>query len=274
MILARPTRPLLPLAVLSALAALATLLGPSPAGAVVDGEPDGARHPYAGAVDGRPLGGPVRFGSGVLISPTVFLTVGHGTAHFDAAGVSRARVTFDPVVTASSTWHEGTVHTNPAYDPNGSGTRGDFGDLGVIVFDEPVLDVTPARLPTAGYLDGQAGRLAGLRLEIPGYGVAGYAGGSGHQGGLDYASAGTRRIATEAFASLSPGFLRLRATSGADICTGDSGAPSVVAGSDLVLGLTAVELSLDGSQCVSGPWEQRVDTPGARAFLAQYVSLP
>ena len=33
-------------------------------------------------------------------------------------------------------------------------------------------------------------------------------------------------------------------------------------------------MSLDGFECESGPWEQRVDTPGARAFLSQYVRLP
>lgn len=60
--------------------------GASPAAAVIGGVPDGVGHPYAGAVDGRPVGGPVQFGSGVLISPTVFLSVGHGTARFDAAG--------------------------------------------------------------------------------------------------------------------------------------------------------------------------------------------
>ena len=92
----------------------AALAGTTPADAVIGGSPDGSRHPYVGAVDGRPVGGPVQFGSGVLISPTVFLSVGHGTARFDAAGITRARVTFDPVVSASSTWHEGTIHTNPA----------------------------------------------------------------------------------------------------------------------------------------------------------------
>src|SRR5690348_9424824 len=69
--------------------AIVTALGGAPAGAVIGGAADHGRHPYVGAVDGRPVGGPVRFGTGVLVSPTVFLTVGHGTAHFDAAGVSR-----------------------------------------------------------------------------------------------------------------------------------------------------------------------------------------
>ncbi len=264
------SRALLPLTL------LAVLVGTGPAGAVVGGTADGTRHPYVGAVDGRPLGGPVQFGTGVLISPTVFLTVGHGTAHFDAAGVTRARVTFDPVVTSSSVWHVGTLHTNPGYDPEGKGNRGDFGDLGVIVFDEPVTGIAPARLPGADDLTRLLSGSGQPRFEIAGYGVFRYTGGSdgGGKRRLDFGSAGTRSLATEAFSSLSPGFLRLHSTGPADVCTGDSGSPSVLAGTDLVLGLTAVEWSLSGGECESGPWEQRVDTPGARAFLAQYVDLP
>lgn len=254
---------------------LAILVSIGPADAVVGGTADGTRHPYVGAVDGRPLGGPVQFGSGVLISPTVFLTVGHGTAHFDQAGVTRARVTFDPVVTSTSVWHEGTVHTNPGYDPAGSGNRGDFADLGVIVFDEPVTGITPARLPGADDLTRLVSGGGRPQFEIAGYGVSRYSGSSDGGGKrlIDFGSAGTRRLATEAFSSISPGFLRLHSTGQADICTGDSGSPSVLAGTDLVFGLTAVQWSLSGAECESGPWEQRVDTPAARAFLSHYVAL-
>jgi hypothetical protein len=226
-----------------------------------------------GAADGRPLGGPTQFGSGVLISPTVFLTAAHGTAHFDAAGVTRARVTFDPVVTDSSTWYEGTIHTNPAWDPSAQGQRGDFGDLGVIVFDAPVPGITPASLPSARYLDRVSDR---AHLEIPGYGVSRYLGGSngGGKRRQDFSSGGTRNLADEVFTSLSPGWLRLRAAGSAEICTGDSGSPSILSGTNLVLGITSVEWSLAGSECESAPWEQRVDTPAARAFLGHYVALP
>lgn len=255
------------------LVALAVLTSAAPAGAVVGGTPDGAGHPYVGAVDGRPLGGAVLFGSGVLVTPTVLLTAAHGTHHFDAAGVTRARVTFDPVVDAASTWHEGTIHTNPAWDPAAQGQRGDFADLGVIVFDTPVAGVTPASLPPAGYLDDLSDR---ARFEIAGYGVSRYTGGpdGGGKRRLDFGSAGTRTLATEVFTSLSPGWLRLQTAGGADICTGDSGSPSVLAGTDLVLGITSVQWSLDGGECESAPWEQRVDTPAARAFLRQWVPLP
>jgi hypothetical protein len=255
------------------LASWLVLGGATPASAVIDGSPDGDRHPYVGAVDGRALGGPTEFGSGVLISPTVFLTVAHGTKHFDDAGVTRVRVSFDPTVTTSSTWYEGTVHTNPAWDPAAQGNQGDFADLGVIVFDAPIPGISPASLPTAGYLDGVHAR---DRFEIPGYGVSRYVGGrdNGGKRRMDPHSSGTRYLAGEVFTSLSPGWLRLRSAGSADICSGDSGAPSLLSGTDLVLGITAVEWSLDGSECESAPWEQRVDTPAARAFLAQYVPLP
>jgi hypothetical protein len=255
------------------LAAIAIVAMATPAGAVLDGAPDGGRHPYAGAVDGRPAGGPVPFGSGVLISPTVFLNAGHGTKHFDDAGLTRARVTFDEVVTDSSTWYEGTVHTNPDLDLAAQGQRGDFVDLGVIVFDAPIPGVVPASLPTENYLAQLSDR---ARFEIPGYGVSGYSGGpdGGGKRRRDVTSGGVRTVADEVFASLSPGWLRLRSDGPAEICTGDSGSPSILSGTNLVAGITDVQWSLDGGECESGPWEQRVDTPGARAFLGQYVALP
>jgi len=255
--------------------ALGALVGTSAADAVVDGSLDGTRHPYVGAVDGRPVGGPVQFGSGVLISPTVFLSVGHGTARFDAAGITRARVTFDPVVSDSSTWHEGTIHTNPAFDPAGAGQRGDFGDLGVIVFDEPVVGIEPARLPSPRTVD-QIIRAAAAQVEIPGYGISRYVGAADGGGKRlpDFGSTGTRHLALAELSSVSPGWLRLHSTDGSTVCVGDSGSPAILAGTDLVVGITAVEWSLSGSECTSGAWEQRLDTPGAREFLAHYVSLP
>jgi hypothetical protein len=257
------------------LIASTTLVGARPAAAIIHGSLDGSRHPYVGAVDGRPVGGPVEFGSGVLISPTVFLSVGHGTARFDAAGITRARVTFDPVVTDSSTWYEGTIHTSPAFDPAGQGQRGDFGDLGVIVFDEPVVGIEPARLASPSTIRRLAQEPA-ARVEIAGYGVSRYLGGADGSGKRtpDYGSTGTRRLARAELSSVSPGWLRLHSTGSAEICTGDSGSPALLAGTNLILGITAVEWSLSGAECESGPWEQRVDTPAARAFLAQYVALP
>ena len=41
--------------------------------------PDATGHPYAGAVDATPLGGLNPVASGVLVSPTVFVTAAHFT---------------------------------------------------------------------------------------------------------------------------------------------------------------------------------------------------
>jgi len=255
--------------------ALAVLVVPSaPAGAIIGGQDDGGGHPYVGGIDARPTGAPIFTSSGVLISPTVFLTAGHATRRFERAGLTQARVTFDPVASDSSTWYTGTVHTNPAYNP---ASVTDPGDLGVIVFDTPVPGIAPASLPTEGLLD-QLGpqQLSRAGFTVVGYGVRSYLGGSNGGGtpGPDLSSTGTREVAQQTFASLTSAWLRLRMAGGAVVCIGDSGSPSLLGSSNVVAGITITEGSLSGGQCQSQPWDMRVDTPSARAFLGQYVTLP
>jgi Trypsin len=245
------------------------LVAAAPAGAIIGGEEDATAHPYVGGLDASPVA-PFSTSTGVLISSTVFLTPAHATARFDRAGLTTARVTFDPVASTSSTWYTGTVHTNPAYDPSNSSDRH---DLGVIVFDTPVSGITPASLPAAGSLD--PNQLSRSRLQVVGYGLSRTFGGPG--GGmplLDFTSSGTRIVADATFASLTPGWLRVRLAGGAEACLGDSGSPTLVGDTNLVAGITIGNLSLSGGQCQSQPWDARLDTPSARAFLGQYVTLP
>lgn len=240
----------------------AALLSAGPADAIIGAAADGADHPYVGGVDARPAGGPISTASGVLISPTVLLTAGHGTRRIEQAGLHTARVTFDPVASDASTWYTGTVHTNPAYDPQ---SADDPGDLGVVVFDTPIPGVTPAALPAAGTLSHWS---AGA-MDVVAYGISD---GGGGRARPDPSTTGVRRAALQSFSSLSPGFLRLRMADGAAICTGDSGSPSLVG--DTIIGITVTEPSLSGGRCVAQPWDSRVDTPSARAFIGQYVALP
>src|SRR5260370_29487567 len=87
---------------IAALAVLAAgfLLATS-AYAIIGGTVDFYGHPYVGAIDSTAHGAPI-VTSGVLISPTVLLTPGHVTRKFDVSGLTRARGTFHPGVSASS----------------------------------------------------------------------------------------------------------------------------------------------------------------------------
>ena len=253
---------------------LLSLLSTTPAQAIIGAEPDGTGHPYVGAIDARPTGAPIFTASGVLTSPTVFLIPAHTAVRFERAGLTQARVTFDPAASDSSTWYTGTIHTNPAYDPTNAV---DPGDLAVIVFDVPVSGITPALLPTENLLDelGPKG-LSRETFNVVAYGVSSYLGGSSGGGTPhpDFSSTGTRRVAQQTFASLTSGWLRLRMNRGSEICIGDSGGPSLIGDSDMIAGITFGQSSLSGGQCLSQPRDIRVDTPSARAFLGQYVTLP
>ena len=243
------------------------LVAIAPAAGIIGGQPDGNGHPNVGAVDMRPIGFPLPC-SGTLISPTVFLTAGHCTTFLLSAGVTTARVTFDPVVSDNDTYYTGTVHTNPAFTRR----QNDSGDMGVIVFSAPVAGIAPAALPTENQLAGLAPQ--GLRNEafpFVGYGVTRLLGGAngGGRPGPDPSSAGTRRFGIARFLSLTPGWVRFDA-SAAPGCVGDSGAPFFLGASTLVV---AIGTQGDNA-CAAMGAGVRLDTPSSRAFLGQYVALP
>ena len=253
---------------LQVLVVASLLLTATPALAIIGGQPDGNGHPYVGAIDVRPTGRRIPC-TGTLISPTVFLTAGHCTRFFDDAGLTKARVTFDPVFSDSATFYTGTVYTNPSF----TRLQDDPGDFGVIVFAQPVEGITPALLPTAGLLDqlGPQG-LHDVVFPTVGYGITRLLGGSngGGQPDIDRSSAGTRMVTTQTFFSLTNAWLRLSMLDGGKSCTGDSGAPQFLGNTDLVV---AIGVAGDRS-CEAMNGTLRLDTPSARAFLGQFVVLP
>lgn len=242
---------------------------PRPGLAIIGGAVDGVGHPSVGSVDTQALGLPL-VSSGVLISPTVFLTAGHVTHLFDRAGVTQARVTFDPVVTASSTWSTGTVHTNPAFQS----LRADQpGDLGVIVFEEPIQGITPALLPEENLLvTMRPAARSGLTLTVVGYGVAQLIGGSNGGGpiGPDLTSGGIRKWANESLPSVTQEWARVGVLDDGAICIGDSGGPTFLNDSNIIGSITSY---IPGG-CKNEVWNIRLDSPAARAFLTTYVVLP
>jgi hypothetical protein len=170
---------------------------------------------------------------------------------------------------------EGDTHQDPAYPGNSA----DSHDIGVIDFadravtPQDVWDFTPANLPTAGQLDQLGGRaLDAATWWAVGYGTEEAARGPG---GHTHPGGGVRMKAMEDFNALNKTWVRLamnqsRGLGGA--CYGDSGGPNFVQlGGRLVLAATTIT---GDAPCYATNVAYRVDTPGARAFLAPYVALP
>jgi hypothetical protein len=88
----------------------------------------------------------VPYCSGILISPTVFLTA----AHCDL-GTSDLYVTFDSEYTSKSKLCSGTFYANELYP----GSQNDPYDIAV-VFDKPIRGIESAQLPTLGQFDSVA----------------------------------------------------------------------------------------------------------------------
>ena len=238
------------------------------AGAITNGSPDGALHPYVGvAVSGND------FCSGTLLSPTVFLTAGHCTDAF-AAGGAPTFVTVDPNAGPSSVYVTGTPHTQPGFfdvPPQGVGIPASVGnDLGVIVLDEPIVLSAYGRLPAAGALD-SASR---IELTAVGYGAQGWA---PQPHGRIPLFTFVRTKAPVALINdsnaLGDQFVRISTNPGhgfGGIGPGDSGAPALMDG-----GPTIAAVGSHGpSPTASGTaYFTRLDTPAARAFVEPFLGL-
>lgn len=268
------------LVVLAATVAVAAA-GAVPAGGITYGEADGNRHPNVGALlIEHPEHGWIQICSGTLIASDVFLTASHCTEVHDTLGWP-AGVTFDPVFdAATSTVIRGEPHTNPDYyGPPMGDARSQTHDLAVVVLDEPAADVysgiVPARLPTLDFLGSLGPR--GLRNQTftnVGYGVQEPQVGGGPP---TWAWSGERRMSVSVFNALTKTHLHLSqnpARGHSGTCFGDSGGPiffgSGAEETDLVVAIT----STGEAMCRATNDTYRVDTEAARAFLAQFVTLP
>jgi len=207
--------------------------------------------------------GPLAICSGTLVAPKVFLTAAHCV--YGDLGTLPLGVTFDPVVTATSTVYRGHPVINPAYaDYKGQAGASDPHDVAVLVLDTAPTGITPATVGPAGFMDRKT--LPGAQFLAVGYGTVRVTRRTGPQGIIDNDE---RRRGSGTFRSLQAAWLRLsgnQATGDAGTCFGDSGGPHF-------LGTTLVAItSIGDSQCKNSDVDYRIDTAETHAFLDPFLS--
>ena len=245
----------IPAAVLSCAVALTAL-------AITYGQLDGNRHPQVGALVGTFETGTFPYCSGTLISPTVFLTAAHCNL-----GSSRVTVTFDSKYSSKSKLYAGTYY----YDPQYNWKQDDPHDIAVVVFDKPITNIAPARLPAAGQLNSLSGS---QKFTAVGYGGQEPV---NQPGGPVIAYLDTREYAVSSLDAINPAWLRLSqnpATGDGGACYGDSGGPSFLGAGATETNIVAATTITGDALCKATNVAYRIDSPSARSFLSHFVTLP
>jgi hypothetical protein len=234
---------------------------------IINGTPTGDSYPEVGALvltaDNTP------FCSGVLISPTLFLSAGHceyfwtSTLHHGDYGV-----TFDPVVTASSPVVLATGYLHPDWkivEPF-TETFTINNDVSVFVLDHPVRNIRPATLPEQNILDelNSEGKLAGMMFETVGYGNTDLLPDSP-------VGVGTRRVARQGFLELMADHdhLRLNERPGGSSYF-DSGGPHYFAGTHVIASTTSGGSGGPGDEVIIDE-TTRTDTKSVLRFVRSFM---
>ena len=237
--------------------------------AITYGTPDGNAHPNVGLLVAKIGDDYFALCSGTLVAPDIFLTAGHCTAAIDELEADTF-VTFASAPPYSvAGFLSGTPHTHPDFGDSFPQTS----DIGVVVLDTPVLTITPARIPSAGFLDEFSTRrgLNDVYFTHVGYGtqsirprlidqVVRYQGVSSL---INLVNASTDGFNLQTTAN--PG----RGRSG--ICFGDSGGPAFCEDTDIVVGIHSFVANLN---CKGVAFSYRADIATSLDFLAEFGVTP
>lgn len=277
---------------LTVLAVSAATIGTSAiaADAITGGSADGDGHPNVAVIAFYAAGSRSRC-TATLVTPTVLVTAGHCTDGVDG----KVAVSFSSVVAqspadalppaqdpnsgytgdelAAAGWLGGLAFTHPGYSH--STDKANWNDVGVVVLDQPVLDIAPATVAPAGYLDQiTPDALGSTAFTTVGYGVQIGRAPSGSQRPTPISYPIERRVAEEPGQQLFTQILQVHnnpnnpnGTGGT--CYGDSGGPSFNGGYEVAV--TSYTLS---KSCESIAGLQRLDIPAVQSWLETFGIQP
>jgi len=278
--------------IVAAITAVVSLMVMPQAAGITFGEPDGNRHPNVGAMLANFGGDDIPFCSGSLIAPDVFLPAAHCIVGVNQLAEEEGvepnfLVSFDSEL---GEFPEGVFDIHgfdlaagvtllpgePFFDERfGTGGAARPFDVGVIVLDAPVTGIEPVDLPTEGYLSelNAQHELRSQRFAAVGYGRVR----EDFTGGFENNLLGVvvRMVAMQSAINLQNQWFLLSMnpnTGSGGTCYGDSGGPHFIDSVDPNL---QVSLTVTGDAvCKATDLTFRLDTPEAREFLSEFVTLP
>ena len=250
---------------------------PSRPSLIVNGQPTGELYGSVGALIfdwWEPLGvvnGDDQWCTGSLVSPTVFVTAAHCVVGPDTPPGTQFYVSFAPDLLAR---HIKIIKaTGYAFDPAYGHDQAKLHDLAVVFLPASATrGMTPLGLPEAGELDRLAAQ-GGLSKTL--FVNVGYGSSASRTGPPRFGWDGMRNMSKSEFMGLQPTWLGLlmntSATGEGGDCYGDSGGPKFIDGNPDKIYAT---VTTGDYPCRATTWGWRLDTPEARAFLSQFVTLP